>query len=160
KKMQAVVELLRDEQALLVIDNMENLSEETHHPIYELLRQLPRPSKALLTSRKREVYVGEANVVLKGMGEHEAISFLKREIEYRNLARQGDEVLKRVYEAYYGNATAMRIVVGLMQERGYPLDYLVTSEVNQEAVLNKLLEDTYCHLADIERRYLLMLQIF
>lgn len=59
---QALLDVLRGRQALLIWDNLETLTAEEREQIAEFLRKLPAPNKAIITSRRR---TGESAVTVR-----------------------------------------------------------------------------------------------
>ncbi|HRW06445.1 MAG TPA: NB-ARC domain-containing protein [Caldilineaceae bacterium] len=105
---------LRQHKTLVVIDNLETISDiESLLPI---LRRLMNPSKFVLTSRQSfyaesEVY----HVPMSELSEADAINLVRAEARGNNLMQvvaASDEELRPIYTTAGGNPLALRLVVG------------------------------------------------
>jgi tetratricopeptide (TPR) repeat protein len=111
---------------LLIWDNLEALIEEERLAIAEFLRTLPGPAKAIVTSRRR---MGEsaASLRLGRMSAPEADALVDdlchadRRVAAA-LAAAGASGRARLYERVDGHPQALRMVLGLLAERGCSLD--------------------------------------
>ena len=103
--------LLKSAKCLVVVDNLETVEDER---IFEFLKNLPEPSKALITSRKR---LGEVErvVPLKQMSFDEAKKLIlmdARDKQAAPLLIADDAILKGIWRVTGGIPLAIRWVVG------------------------------------------------
>jgi tetratricopeptide (TPR) repeat protein len=111
EKEKQVGRLLRTVKCLIVVDNLETVEDER---IFDFLKNLPEPSKALITSRKR---LGEVErvVALKEMSFEEAGKLVQmdaRDKQVSSLLSAPIESMKNIYEVTSGIPLAIRWVVG------------------------------------------------
>lgn len=111
QKEKEVYKLLSTIKCLLVIDNLETI-DDPH--INNFIKELPEPTKALVTSRKR---LGEVEriVHLDEMGLEETRELLRIETEAKNvevLRHADDRTVKALHEATGGIPLAIKWVVG------------------------------------------------
>ncbi len=160
EKLAIVRNILLAANCLIVIDNMEALTEDAHKEIFDFLRDLPGPSKALLTSRERH-YVGESIVTLPGMEEDEAIKFMRIEAEARQLRSLGEEELRYIHHNTNGIPLAMKHALGRMEVYGYSVKEAARSGVEVNKLLDYMFDSTYREkLGDVEKRILHVMSIF
>ena len=113
--------LLKADPYLLVIDNLESVSDLSH--LLPILRRLANPSKFLLTTRVSLFDEGDlAHWVAPELTEADALALLRHEAERRNIpailtATPTD--LLPIYTTVGGNPLALKLVVG--QLRIHPL---------------------------------------
>lgn len=158
EKRRRVSELLSTNSCLVIIDNLEALSEDAQDEIFTFLKELPVPSKAIVTSRMRH-YIGETIVTVRAMGREEALRFMKIEAETRGL-RSDDEELGAVYEKTGGVAKAMQYTLGLMHARGYSVEQALKPGVDQDILLDYLFERSYDELEQREKMALHVMPLF
>lgn len=77
KKIELVKWILSNSKTLLIVDNLETI---TDPGVFTFLRDLPEPSKALVTSRQR-LGQGEKVIRLEGFSNDDAKEFLRAEAE-------------------------------------------------------------------------------
>jgi len=111
EKEEKVNGLLRKAKCLLVVDNLEAVEDER---IFEFFKDLPEPSKALITSRKR---LGEVEriVRLKEMSFDEAKRLILMDASDKSadqLLNANDKILRSIYDVTGGIPLAIRWVVG------------------------------------------------
>jgi hypothetical protein len=111
EKEKEVKGLLSTAKCLIVVDNLEAVEDER---IFDFLKNLPEPSKALITSRKR---LGEVEriVRLKEMSFDETkrlilLDALDKSVE--QLIKADDKVFSEIYKVTGGIPLAIRWVVG------------------------------------------------
>jgi tetratricopeptide (TPR) repeat protein/Cdc6-like AAA superfamily ATPase len=160
EKLAIVRNILLAANCLIVIDNMETLTKDAHKGVFDFLRDLPGPSKALLTSRERH-YVGESIVSLPGMEEDEAIKFMRIEAEARRLRSLSEEELQYIHHETSGIPLAMRHALGRMELYGYSAEEAIKPEVEPDKLLDYMFDSTYhMKLDDTEKRILHVVPIF
>jgi hypothetical protein len=113
--------LLKADPYLLVIDNLESVSDLSH--LLPILRRLANPSKFLLTSRVSLFDEGDlAHWVAPELAEADALALLRQEAERRNigaLLTASPADLLPIYNTVGGNPLALKLVAG--QLRIHPL---------------------------------------
>jgi len=159
EKLDIIQELLSMSNCLVVIDNLETLSEEALNQIFAFLTDLPSPSKALVTSRERP-YIGETIVTLPGMSPEEAFKFMRIEAETRGLPPLSEEELQHIYRRTRGIPLAMQYAIGLMAVYGYSVDQAIEPGIPQDLLLDFMFEETYGKLTDREKKILHVMPIF
>ncbi len=158
EKLAIIRELLLTINCLVVIDNLETLSEETVDRIFAFLKDLPGPSKALITSRKR--HYSETIVTLPGMSAEEAPKFMRIEAEMRGLPPLSEEERRLIYQKTTGIPLAMQYAIGLMAVYGYSVEQAIEPGVPQDILLDYMFEGAYDKLAEREKKVLHVMPIF
>jgi tetratricopeptide (TPR) repeat protein len=159
EKRRRVSQLLSTNSCLVVIDNLETIvSKDAQDEIFTFLKELPVPSKAIVTSRTRH-YIGETIVTVPEMGKEEAFRFMRVEMGIRGL-QLDDEELAAVYEKTGGVAKAMQYVLGLMHIRGYSVEQAVEPGVEQDILLDYLFGRSYEELEEREKMILHVMPLF
>lgn len=158
EKRRRAVELLSTNKCLIVIDNLESLSQPAQDEVFAFLKELPEPSKAIVTSRQRH-HIGETVVAVSAMGPDEATSFMQVEAATRGLRLKEGE-LRTVYEKTGGVAKAMQYTLGLMHIRGYSADQALAPGVEQDILLDYLFERNYAELDDLDKQVLHVMPFF
>ena len=122
----AVEKLLRTLPCLLVVDNLETISDDT---VRDFLLNLPEPSKALITTREQKLERAWA-VSLKGLTETEALAFMRSEgkrLGMQTLEHAKGDVLLYLYQATGGAPLAIKWAVGQITQRGQSLDTVLNA---------------------------------
>jgi tetratricopeptide (TPR) repeat protein len=153
--------LLAQSHCLLIVDNLETLSEQEQQRICTFMANLPRPSKGLITGRERR-YVGLYTITLTGMPQSEALRFMNEEAARRTVPILSHADAVRIHTATHGNPLAMQQMIGLIQSLGYAMeDALAFEEVaGYEAMLNFMYAEAYDKLKESERKILQILTLF
>ncbi|MEO0769122.1 MAG: NB-ARC domain-containing protein [Cyanobacteria bacterium J06649_4] len=115
RKSAALKHLLHNKRVLIVLDNLETLSDEV--ALVAALTQLTGRSRLLLTSRHQVKHEQVLNISLTGLSEDESMLFLRKNGEERNIsaiAQASQSQLIEVYTATGGAPLAMKLVVGQM----------------------------------------------
>jgi tetratricopeptide (TPR) repeat protein len=159
EKLAIVRNVLLATNCLIVIDNMETLTKDAHRGVFDFLRDLPNPSKALLTSRERH-YIGESIVTLPGMEEDEAIKFMRIEAEARRLHSLSEEELRYIHHETNGIPLAMKHAIGRIAVYGYSVGEAIGPGVESDKLLNYMFDSTYQKLDNTEKRILHAMPIF
>lgn len=135
---QIIYDLLAQKRTLLIIDNFETIDDED---ILAFLRELPQPTKAIITTRQR---IDVAYPIrLEGMSRQDAEILIGKECEKKKVLLT-DMLVQRLSKRTGGNPLAIVWSVGLM------------SFYNPESVLQRLGQPTsdiarFCFAAVIER---------
>ena len=120
EKQVAVQKLLRAKRCLLILDNYETV---TDAGVHQFLKELPEPSKALITTRTQNT--PQAHIVsLHGMTQAEALALIRSDGQRLGLpaVAQADEaVLVRLYEATDGAPLALKWAMGQIKQKGQSL---------------------------------------
>lgn len=122
----ALERLLKAEAHLIVIDNLESVSDVQN--LLPILRQLANPTKFLITSRvslydEDDLY----HEVVPELDEGTALALVRHEAELRNIPtvrRATDEELRPLYATVGGNPLALKLVTS--QLRIHPLAVVLT----------------------------------
>lgn len=158
-KLEAIQDILSEKKFLIIIDNMETLSNFGIDRIQEFFRYyIPTPSKVLLTSRKRE-YVGEAFITLTGMRQKEALEFMQMECECRGVHNLNDTNLIEIYHLSAGLPLAMQFLIGRISSYGdFPTRLINQSRIDD--LPKFILGDFYEQLSGKEKNILYAISIF
>jgi tetratricopeptide (TPR) repeat protein len=105
-------EALRDERALLILDNLESLPKSDRDQLFTFVKRLPQSCKAILTSRRR-IGSGSEELILERLGQKAALETLA-ELAQRNRLLRRTKKKERValYEQTAGNPLLLRWVAG------------------------------------------------
>lgn len=161
EKLSAVNRLLAATTTLLVLDNLESLPTSEQTRLFGWLRELPSPTRALLTSRERYA-IGEVVIPIFGMNPDEALAFLRTEAQTRGLVVPPVEDLRRVVEATHGVPLVMQFVVGTMARYGFTVEQALGPAATPRAphLHDYLFEAAYQRLAPAARDLLHALTLF
>ncbi len=114
QKRSILQERLRSEPYLVVIDNLETLTDV--RSLLTTLRDFAGPSKILLTSRITLLYEKDIfHFVVPELNRHDSLALLRHEASVRNapgLADADDADLQPILDTVGGNPLALRLVVG------------------------------------------------
>ena len=109
---QTVITELRGKKLLLVLDNLESLSEEDQDQVFQFVSLLPSGCKAIVTTRKRRDEDGRI-IELGKLNKTDALKLIEELAQDRpRLARAEKETRVRLYEETGGNPLLIRWVVG------------------------------------------------
>ncbi|HYN90207.1 MAG TPA: NB-ARC domain-containing protein, partial [Ardenticatenaceae bacterium] len=161
EKLVTINRLLAGTATLLVLDNLESLPGTEQARLFAWLRELPVPTRALLTSRERYA-IGEAVIPLFGMTAREAVAFLQAEAQARGVPLPAAGELRRVAEATHGVPLAMQFVVGTMARYGFSVEQVLGPAATLRAphLHGYLFEAAYQQLAAETRDLLHTLTLF
>ncbi len=151
---------LRAQTCLLIVDNFETIEDEG---VSRFLKNLPEPSKALITSRHPTV--GGARLLpLKGMEPDEALKLIRSEghrLSLESVQQAEDRILLRLYEATGGAPLAIRWAVGQIAQRGQSLDSVLDSlRGAKDDVFGFMFNRSWEMLEEEARRILTVMPIF
>lgn len=111
EKLKEVKWILQNAKTLLIVDNLETVSDQT---VFDFLRDLPTPSKALVTSRHR-IGQGERVVRLDGFAPEEARRFLTYEARRSGatmVLRTSNDKQQKIVEVAGGIPLAIKWMIG------------------------------------------------
>ncbi len=151
-------------QALIVIDNLETA--EDIELVVDVVRQLERPTRFLITSRYR--LEAELIVHLGDLSLADSLALLRHEAGQRGLEemkRAEDEALEAIYQVVGGNPLALKLVVG--QATHLPLkrvlDALRQSPTSQGSVESEfygyLYQQSWAMLSSVAQELLLTMPV-
>ena len=109
---------LAGKKTLIVIDNLETLSEIERTRLFQFLNHLPDGNKAIVTSRRRTDI--DARVIrLDRLSATNALELIEELAKNRpRLARENIEARKNLYEITYGNPLLIKWVCGQLGRPG------------------------------------------
>lgn len=158
-KQYEVEQLLRRQRTLLVVDNVETITDQA---LLHWLLRLPEPSKALLTSRERHRTLwGSWLIELRGMTEEEAQQLALQRMRQLGLPLTEHSALTPLVAVTGGNPKALAIAVGLVKYERRTLQHVVD---DLHAARGDLFADLFHRAWDLldeaARRILLALSLF
>jgi tetratricopeptide (TPR) repeat protein len=105
-------EALRDERALLILDNLESLPKPDRTRLFNFVKRLPPGCKALLTSREHFGNIGDG-FELERLSQDAALAMIAELAEHSKLLAKSSEAERiALYEQSNGNPLLLRWVVG------------------------------------------------
>jgi tetratricopeptide (TPR) repeat protein len=128
-RIRLLLEALRGEQALLILDNLESLPKSDRDRLFTFVKRLPQGCKAILTSRRR-IGSGSEELILQKLSRDAALETLADLARHNPLlARIGEAERVALYEQTAGNPLLLRWVAGQLGRgscRTFPdaLDFL------------------------------------
>lgn len=150
--------LLSSKRHLLIVDNLDIVTDPS---VYRFLRDLPEPSKALLTSRKPKIESAWC-VSLRGLDQDESLRLIQNEVKRLGLTAVvgiKDEML-RLCQATDG--TPLAIIWAVSQIKlGLPLeDILGYLHKAQEDILNPIFGQSWQLLSPEAKQVLMAVTLF
>lgn len=105
-------EALRDDRALLILDNLESLPKSDRDQLFTFVKRLPQGCKAILTSRRR-IGSGSEELILERLSQKAALETLA-DLAERNRLLKKIKKKERIdlYEQTTGNPLLLRWVAG------------------------------------------------
>lgn len=163
-KQRKIRELLRPYKVLLVIDNFETITNDTELLTW-LLKDLPDPSKVLLTTREnhRKFQGGCFPVELRGMSDSEAQEFIDQRLHFLGMDqwRSNLDQFEPLVDATGGNPLAIRIALGYLQDQPQPLDKVLNELYRARYELfNRLFDQAWKTLDDTKKDILMAATLF
>lgn len=118
QKREHVFKLLIDRRCLLIVDNLETVSDQD---VYSFLVKIPSSSKAIVTNRHAPAPLREAHPVIleRGMESESAYELLRNEatnLKLHSISDAEETVLAEIYERTYGWPMVMKWVVWQVQQ--------------------------------------------
>ena len=112
ERIRLLLDALRNEQALLILDNLESLPRPDRDRLFTFVKRLPQGCKAILTSRRR-IGSGSEELILQKLSQEAALETLA-DLARRNplLARTGEDERVALYKQTAGNPLLLRWVAG------------------------------------------------
>jgi tetratricopeptide (TPR) repeat protein len=118
RKQREVELLLKQQRVLVVVDNLETVSDQA---LIRWLMRLPEPSKALITTRefRPEFQQGAWVVELRGMEAHESDQLILNRARQIGMRPPPDaETRRELGQRAGGNPRAIELLLGLMKRSG------------------------------------------
>jgi tetratricopeptide (TPR) repeat protein len=113
-----LLEALRDQQALLILDNLESLPKPDRDRLFTFVKRLPQGCKAILTSRRR-IGSGSEELILQRLGPEAALETLADLARHSPLlARASEGERTALYEQTAGNPLLLRWAAGQLGRGG------------------------------------------
>jgi tetratricopeptide (TPR) repeat protein len=111
-RIRLLLDALRDERALLILDNLESLPKSDRDRLFTFVKRLPQGCKAILTSRRR-IGSGSEELILQKLSREAALETLT-DLARRNplLARTNEDERVTLYEQTSGSPLLLRWVAG------------------------------------------------
>lgn len=153
EKEKAIKQLLSQSNCLLVVDNLETVHDRK---IYEFLQDLPAPTKALVTSRKRLSDVGV--VRLEEMSFEETAELIRLDADFKDaraLKLADEKTLRKIHDATGGIPLAIRWAVGWVA-LGDSIDHMLKRlGRGTDPILEFCFEETYNTMLTTDAKNLL-----
>ncbi len=112
ERIRLLLDALRDEQALLILDNLESLPKPDRDRLFTFVKRLPQGCKAILTSRRR-IGSGSEELILEKLSQEAALETLADLARHNPLlARTSEAERIALYEQTAGNPLLLRWVAG------------------------------------------------
>jgi tetratricopeptide (TPR) repeat protein len=112
ERIRLLLEALRDERALLILDNLESLPKSDRDRLFTFVKRLPQGCKAILTSRRR-IGSGSEELILEKLDQAAALETLA-DLARRNplLAKTTEDERIALYEQTAGKPLLLRWMAG------------------------------------------------
>jgi tetratricopeptide (TPR) repeat protein len=111
-RIRLLLEALRDERALLILDNLESLAKSDRDQLFTFVKRLPQGCKAILTSRRR-IGSGSEELILEKLSQEAALETLADLARHNPLlAKTNDAERIALYEQTAGSPLLLRWVAG------------------------------------------------
>lgn len=129
-------------RALLVVDNLEDVSDSSYKEVIEFINGLPATTRIILTSRTR-VKNAHFTIELEGLPQDKADILIEQECK-RKKVLLNEEERRKVYQITGGIPLAIVFSIGLIKDKGdtdYALEKLVDPQGEYvEFIFGKTLE--------------------
>jgi tetratricopeptide (TPR) repeat protein len=112
ERIRLLLEALRDEQALLILDNLESLPKSDRDRLFTFVKRLPQGCKAILTSRRR-IGSGSEELILERLSQEAALETLADLARHNPLlAKTNEDERIALHEQTAGSPLLLRWVAG------------------------------------------------
>jgi tetratricopeptide (TPR) repeat protein len=112
ERIHLLLEALRNEQALLILDNLESLPKPDRDRLFTFVKRLPQGCKAILTSRRR-IGSGSEELILQKLSREAALETLADLARHNPLLARTNEAERiALHEQTAGNPLLLRWVAG------------------------------------------------
>ena len=162
EKRSTVDRLLRTHRTLVIVDNFETV---TDIRLADFLQRVPPPSKAIITTRKRQLR-RLWDVPLYGLSQTEALQKIRDysySLSLRGMAQADETLLQPLITMTDGNPKALEMALGYLKHRGMALDEVVRSLSLANQTVEALFNDLFARAWELlspEGRHLLMVMPF
>lgn len=154
ERLSLLLQVFSQERILLVLDNFEVINDEQ---INEFLRELPTPSKGIVTTRRRINVAYE--IRLSGMSLDESLFLMRQESEKRSLPLEVQD-LKKLYNKTGGIPLAMVWSVSQISGKGRTIDAVLESlSQPQDDICQYCFQESFQLLSTDEREVLFALSL-
>lgn len=147
--------ILGQRRVLLVLDNLETVEDDS---LLHLLRELPAPSKAIVTTRKR---INVAfDILLQDMSLSESLAFMKQECDKKSV-EIADDVLRTIFRRTGGIPLAMAWSVSQIALKGRSIADVLNALAEPESdICEFIFHEAVRGLSEEELRVLLAVSLF
>ncbi len=158
QKQDVVDQLLRRYPTLVIVDNFETV---TDLMLVRFLEQIPEPSKALITSRYKQLR-RVWDIPLYGLKDEETLALIRRHshrIGLRVVTGADDDTLQRLAAATGNNPKAVQLALGLIKQKGLPFNTVVDELYQASQVVEEVFDYIFAEawkLLDAESRQVLL----
>lgn len=159
QKQASIEKLLRSGAYLLIVDNFETVTDKA---LVKFVRDLPPPSRALITTREQNLQWARA-ISLKGLTQSEAFALIREEGKRFGIAgvhEADDSLLLPLYETTDGAPLAIRWAIGQIKQKGQTLEIVVLSLQQARSNIFEAIFSRSWQLLSSEARYVLMTMPF
>ncbi len=160
EKLAAVQKLLRDRPFLIIVDNLETVTDDH---IKDFLLQLPEPSKALITTREQKIRQAWT-ISLKGLEDQEALNLIRNEgnrLGLVSVVKAEDQVLLQLCKATGGAPLAIKWAVGQIKQPGQSLDKVLASLYEARgSIFDAVFARSWSLLSESARQTLMVTPLF
>jgi tetratricopeptide (TPR) repeat protein len=152
-----VIHLLGTKRILLIVDNLEAVNDPN---VLAFLKDLPSPSKAIITDR-RQIHES-ASIALGDLEQKEANELVqvRCEQETNHLLKLNEEQIKMIVSRTGGIPLAIHLVIGqILLGHGSPETILGRIKGDDSALLMFLFDDSYVNVSETARKILQRLSL-
>jgi len=135
EQLSLVNDALSRQRILLIVDNMEEVEDE--EDIFSFLRQIPTPSKAIITIRPRADAFYP--IILDALNTEQASRLVKQLCEEKSIPNFDSEYL---IKQVGGNPMVLKACIGATSD-GTPINQIVTEELKNLEDVQKIIDHIY-----------------
>jgi hypothetical protein len=151
-----ICQLLQGGAYLVILDNLETI----HDPeVMRFLNEIPEPSRAVVTTRKKIKSLGGAWMLsLVDLDQDEALALMRsegRRLGLPAVERAKDQILEQLYQSTSGAPLAIKWAVGQIKQKGQSLDTVLTALRRAKASIFQNIFATSWGLLSAEARQVL-----
>jgi tetratricopeptide (TPR) repeat protein len=152
--------ILKAQPCLLIVDNFDTISDRS---VATFLKRLPKPSRAILTSRRKLTFP-TWRVPLEPLGPTAALALIRAEARQQaliSLENASERSLLPLYKATAGLPLAIRIAIGQITRQGQSLEHVISALLDAKGPLfDKLYSHSWYLLHHRARNVLMALSVF
>jgi TIR domain len=112
---QTSYEALSKQPTLLIVDNMETLSDEENREILDFLNNVPESTKVIITTR--EGFNANSSITLGGLERRDTTDAIKLESEFRGMNISEEEMV-RIHDSTGGNLSVIKDILNEKERQG------------------------------------------